>query len=233
MHEVGQPVRVASELHPCRIVDLQHVFVCSWVPTSRRSSGWPGGVRPGPPASLFAKCSAQMSLYQSSFLTTFFQGVSPLYPHHFKSSPSFLSFFLPSFLSSFFPKPAACRSSQARDQTCTTAVTRAIAMITQDPLTSSPPGNSHPGFSSSYSLPPAVIQPPICVLSISLHWIGSSCLNRALLYSRHLEYCLAQSRHSMCLLNESMNEQTEPQRESPCSLLCPLWGSQGSPGDGS
>ena len=42
----------------------------------------------------------------------------------------------------FLATPPACRSSQARDQTHTTAVTRAIAVTVLDPKPTEPPGNS-------------------------------------------------------------------------------------------
>lgn len=88
VHEVAQLSGVEPELPPGRSVGLQHFH--PRIQTSRRS-GWPGGVRPGPPASLFAKCSAQMSLDQSSSLTTFSK-LSRL-PHSL-SSPSWIFFFI-------------------------------------------------------------------------------------------------------------------------------------------
>ena len=48
----------------------------------------------------------------------------------------------PTFLSLFLATPMPCRSSRARNRTCTTAVTRAIAVTTSDHQHAEPPGNS-------------------------------------------------------------------------------------------
>ena len=77
-----------------------------------------------------------------------------------------------------------------------------------------------PGFSSLYSLLFAIIyiHPFVYCLSPFI---------RLESHSLHLGYCLARSGHSLCLwMSEWTNKWNL--KQSPCLLLCPLWGSQRS-----